>query len=78
MVDTIIVADAVSLSFYPNIAVIVVSDDIDLAPGLALAGIQRERLAVSPGSTPSVAWLRRNPPSGQVLRLQNLVKIEDW
>lgn len=78
MVDTMIVADAVALSEYLDHAVVVVGDDVDLAPGVALAGLQRAYLAGETSAEADVVWLRRRPPTRQTRTLAGVASVEEW
>lgn len=78
MVDTLIVADAAALAEYERLAVVVIGDDIDLAPGLVMAGVQRAFVTKRPTSPQEVIWLRRQPPTRQTRLLEDLITIEDW
>lgn len=78
MVDTLIVVDAAALAEYDYIALAVVGDDVDLAPGLAMAGVQRAYVTKRPTSADEVVWLRRRPQTRQTRLLADLLTIEDW
>lgn len=78
MVDTLIVADAAALAEYDRLAVVVVGDDIDLAPGLVMAGVQRAYVTKRSTSPSEVIWLRRRPQTRQTRMLENLITIEEW
>lgn len=78
MVDTLIVVDAAALAEYADIALVVVGDDVDLAPGLAMAGVQRAFVTKRPSSADEVVWLRRRPQTRQTRLLADLLTIEEW
>jgi len=78
MVDTLIVADAAALAEYERLAVVVIGDDIDLAPGLVMAGVQRAFVTKRPTASQEVIWLRRRPPTRQTRLLEGLITIEEW
>lgn len=74
MVDTMIVADATALADFDDIGIVVMSDDIDLAPGLAMAGISRARLAGSAANR-EVVWVRKSPKAGQAKSLASVIAL---
>lgn len=78
MVDTMIVADAATLAEYPTTAVVVVSDDVDLAPGVALAGSQRAFLTGQTSAADEIIWLHHGKQSRQVRLLEPIASIEEW
>lgn len=78
MVDTMIVTDAAALAEYSDIGVVVVGDDVDLAPGVVMAGLQRAALTKRPTSSSEVIWLRRRPQTRQTRLLGNVATIEEW
>ena len=78
MVDTIIVADATALAEYEGVATVVVGDDVDLAPGLVMAGLQRAFVTKRPTSSAEVVWLRRRPQTRQTRMLAGVATVEEW
>lgn len=78
IVDTMIVADAAALAEYNDIGIVVVGDDIDLAPGLVMAGLQRAFLTNRQSSSSEVIWLRRRPQTRQTRLLGDTATIEEW
>ena len=78
MVDTIIVADAAALAEYERIATVVVGDDVDLAPGLVMAGLQRAFVTKRMTSSEEVVWLRRRPQTRQTRMLAGVAAVEEW
>lgn len=78
IVDTMIVADAAALAEYNDIGIVVVGDDIDLAPGLVMAGLQRAFLTKQKSSSSEVIWLRRRPQTRQTRLLSAVATIEEW
>ena len=78
MVDTIIVADAGALAEYVETGIVVVGDDIDLAPGLVMAGTQRAFLTKRTSANSEVIWLRRGRPTRQTQFVSAVATIEDW
>lgn len=65
LADTMIVADAVYLSIFPDQAVIIVSDDKDMLPGALLASNFSGSANQPSRRVPPVAWLRpfsKEPP----------------
>jgi hypothetical protein len=78
IVDTMIVADAAALSEYNDIGIVVVGDDVDLAPGLVMAGLQRAFITKRPSACSEVIWLRRRPQTRQTRLLADVATIEEW
>lgn len=78
MVDTIIVADASALAEYEGTGIVVVGDDIDLAPGVVMAGTQRAFLTNRPSASSEVIWLRRGQSTRQTRAVSAVASIEDW
>lgn len=56
LADTMIVSDAIYFAQFPDYAVVVASDDIDMAPGLMVAASIRE--SVGYADARDVVWLR--------------------
>jgi hypothetical protein len=78
MVDTMIVADAAALAEFRQIAIVVVGDDIDLAPGLVMAGTQRAFITGRESAASEIVWLRRRPQTRQTRLLTDVAAIEEW
>ena len=78
IVDTMIVADAAALAEYTDLAIVVVGDDIDLAPGLVMASSQRSYLTKRSNVANEVVWLRRRPQTRQTRLLVGVADIEEW
>lgn len=78
MVDTMIVADAAALAEFRDIAIVVVGDDIDLAPGLVMAGTQRAFVTGRESAAADIVWLRRRRQTRQTQLLADVAAIEDW
>lgn len=64
LADTMIVADAVYLSIFPDQAVVIVSDDNDMLPGALLASNFSSTTNQLRQQVPPIAWLR---PSAKAL-----------
>lgn len=77
MVDTLMAVDAMYLAEFTQIGLVTVSDDVDLAPGLAMASMQRAFIAGRPAET-EVVWLRRARQTRQTRMLVGHVTVEDW
>lgn len=77
MVDTFMTVDAVYLAEFSDIGVITVSDDVDLAPGMAMAAMQRTFIAKRPAIDDFV-WLRRARATRQTKTLVSHITIEEW
>jgi len=78
MVDTMIVADAAALAEFKDIAIVVVGDDIDLAPGVVMAGTQRAFITGRESAASDIVWLRRRPSTRQTRLLADVAAIEEW
>ena len=78
MVDTMIVADAAALAEFREIAIVIVGDDIDLAPGVVMAGAQRAFITGRESAASDIVWLRRAPSTRQTRLLTHVATIEEW
>jgi hypothetical protein len=78
LVDTMLVCDLVHFASFPGVAVVAVTADHDVIPGLAHAAHVR-RAAVRPTRTDDIVWLRPQVVAGRADRmLSGVARITDY
>lgn len=78
LVDTMLVCDLVHFASFPGVAVVAVTGDHDVIPGLAHAAYVR-RSAVSGARADDLVWLRPEPVAGYADRkLAGIARITDY
>jgi hypothetical protein len=66
LADTMIVSDAIYYAQFPDFSVVVVSDDIDMSPGLVMAS--NMRTTVAQASADDIYWLRPTAEKAEARR----------